>query len=161
MKYVKIFGWSAALFLAALCLIASPQSYQTHIAFLTSGINVNLSTAAVNGTDFASEPVWISRPGCGNEVAITVTFTTDGSGTSSTVDFEFQASYDGGSSWTTAYHTILQVPTNETAVSNVVRKVFLVNVHGLWGLRLYRINNTDAANNLTACNATVSLTTGE
>jgi len=160
MRYLRKLGMWGILFFALFCLSVSPQSYQGNYPFLTAGVNVNLSTAAVNGTDFTSEPVWISRPGCGDKVAITVTFTR-AAGTASTVDFEFQASYDGGTTWTTAYFVNLQTATNETAVSNVVRKITLVNVPGVSHLRLYRINNTDAANNLTACNASVSLATGE
>lgn len=157
MKYLKVL--TILVFMAFICLPMMPQSYQGNFAFLATAVDVNASATAVNGTDFTSDPVWISRPGCGDAVSITVTFTR-AAGLTDTVDFEFQASYDGGTTWTTAYYANIQVATNETALSNVVIKTYLVNVPGVWGLRLYRINNTDASNNLTDCNASVSLTTG-
>lgn len=120
--------------------------------FLATAVNCALSTTLVNGTDFTSEEVTTGRAALG---AITITFTR-AAGTSATVDFEFQASTDGGATWTTAYYVQIQVATNDTAVSNVVRSAKPVNLGGISSLRLYRIVNNDAANNVTACNAVLS-----
>ncbi len=125
-------------------------------AFLSSGENVNASTTAVNGTDFTSVEIFVARFEEKFIGAITVTFTR-AAGSASTVDFEFQASYDGGTTWSTAYYVRIQVPTNETAVSNVVRATREVQFYGVSHVRLYRIVNNDGANNLTACNATLSI----
>ena len=134
----------------------SPQSYHEHENFLVSATSVNAGATAVNGTNFTSRNVRVSRLGYGSVAAITVTFTRS-AGSSSTVDFEFQVSFDNGTTWSTAYYVRIQVATNETAASNVVRKTTEINFYGISHVRLYRIVNNDGANNLTACNATLSI----
>ena len=127
--------------------------------FLSTAEDVNASATAVNGTAFDTKEVNIKYPSYVNPVgAITVTFTTDGSGTSDEIDFEFQVSYDDATTWSTAYYVKISVATNKTAdASDVVRVTKAVNFYGISHVRLYRIVNNDSANNLTDCNATISL----
>ena len=127
----------------------------THVNFLSAGIAVNATVTKVNGTDFTSTEIFLGEYRTKDVAAIKITFTRT-AGSASTVDFEFQVSLDGKTNWTTAYFVKVSSATNETAVSNAVRKVDLVNVYGVTHIRLYRIVNNDAANNLTAVNASIS-----
>ena len=142
--------------LLLLSIPLSPQSYIANVDFLGTAVSCGTSTTLVNGTNFASVPVRVSYPGYGSIVALTVTFTRT-TGDANTVDFEFQASYDNGTTWDTAYYVRIQTATNATAVSSVVRTTSLVNVMGLSHLRLYRIKNNSGTIALTACNATMSI----
>jgi len=149
-KYFSIFLGFLLLSFPAYLLFAN-----THVAFLAADISVNAGTTKVNGTDFTSAEVYIANHGLKEVSAIKITFTR-AAGSSSTVDFEFQVSLDGGTSWSTAYYVKVQSTTDETAVSNVVRKIQLVNIYGITHIRLYRVVNNDSGNNLTAVNASVS-----
>ena len=145
--------------LAIILLLTIPLmgAYRKSADFLASAVAVNATITKVNGTDFTSVEVNLSYPPDLPTIgALTVTFTR-AAGSASTVDFEFQVSYDGGTSWTTAYYVRIQVATNETAVSNVVKVTKPVYLYGISHMRLYRIVNNDGANNLTACNAKISL----
>ena len=143
------------LFLSILILAVSLFGWYTQDwDFLDTAVDVNASATKVNGTDFTSNEIKIMSRKDGG--AITVTFTR-ATGSASTLDFEFQASCDGGTPWSTAYYVKIEVATNETAVSNVVRKTIQVNLWGISHIRLYRIVNNDGANNVTACNAILSL----
>ena len=154
----KLTQMTATIILAIVVLYVpmGSQSYITNAAFLGTAVSCSAGNTLTNGTDFTSVPVRVSHSGYGSVVAITVTFTRT-TGTSSTVDFEFQASYNNNTTWSTAYFVRIQVVTNETASSNVVIKTTLVNVHGISHLRLYRIVNNDGSTDLTACNATMSI----
>ena len=155
-KSINILGLLCTMLLV-LCVQASSQSYIENARFLpVAGVACGTSTTLVNGTNFASAPVRVSHLGYDSIVAITVTFTRT-TGDANNVDFEFQASFDNGTTWDTAYYVRIQVATNETADSNVVRKTSLVNVMGLSHLRLYRIKNNSGSIALTACNATMSI----
>ena len=134
---------------------ASSQSYISNDTFLATAVNVAKDTTVTNGTNFSSGAVRVSHPGYGAICAITVTFTR-AAGSTSTLDFEFQCSYDSGTTYSTSYYVRLRPATNETAVSNVVRYTSLVYIYGISHLKLYRIVNNDATNAVTACNATVS-----
>jgi len=146
--------------LAVLAMISIPLGSQSYIAnyrFLGSPLSVAASGTATDGTEFNSLEPRVSHNGYGAVCAITVTFVRDGAGTTDTVDFEFQASFDGGTSWSTAYYVRLRVATNETAISSTVIVTDPVNIYGISHLRLYRVVNNDSATNLTYCNAYVSL----
>lgn len=125
---------------------------------LPAGVDCGTSTTVVNGTDFTSAEVSTTYPidTPKNVGLLTVTFTRT-TGTASEVDFEFQASYDGGTTWTTAAYCTISVATNAAAVSNVVRYSVPVYLYGISHLRLYRIVNNDGSTALTACGAYLSL----
>lgn len=134
--------------------LASPE-WRVGFTFLRTAEDVNASATAVNQTDFVSGNEPISFPGYSSVVAITITFTRV-AGSASNIDFEFQVSNDDGTSFSTAAYVTISAPTNSDADSNVVRHTELVNIHGLSHIRLYQIVNNDGANNVTACNATLS-----
>ncbi len=140
----------ATVFLAVF-LLCSGAIYKAD--FLSAAVACGTSTTLTNGTGFTSASIWVSQRRAEPVGTITVTFTRT-TGSASEVDFEFQVSYDDGTTWTTAYFVKISVPTNETAVSSVVRKSMLVYTYGITHIRLYRIVNGDAAVALTACNAT-------
>lgn len=139
--------------LCALALGVSEGTYRFSQNFLAAAVNCAASTTLVNGVGFTSATIDVSRlPENG---LVTVTFTR-AAGSASTVDFEFQVSYDAGVSWSTVYYIVIRVATNSTAVTNAVRYTVPVYFSGVSHIRLYRIVNNDGANNLTVCNARVS-----
>ena len=146
--------------LAFLLLLPLHGSWIVTKTFLATAENVDASATATNGTHFTSTNVDITFPtqpprATPTTVAVTVTFTR-AAGSASLVYFEFQGSYDNGTSYSTVYLFRIEVATNSTAVSNVVRYTTLVNVYGISHLRLYQIVNNDSSNNITSCNAYVS-----
>lgn len=143
------------LIFAALVLTVPGGAYYGRINFLNATVDCAAATTLVNGTGFTSLHINTTFPSFFPIGAITVTFTR-AAGSSSTVCFEFQVSADNNITWSTAYYVSIDISTNETAVSNVVRVTKLVQLHGISHIRLYRIVNNDASNNLTACNASLS-----
>lgn len=130
-------------------------AWSKKIDFLSTAVSCGISTTLVNATGFNSAEINATFPPPFAIAALTVIFTRT-TGTAAEVDFEFQVSYDGGTTWSTAYYVKISVPTNETAVSNVVRVTKEVQFYGISHVRLYRIVNNDGATALTACNATLS-----
>lgn len=112
------------------------------------------STTAVNGTDFTSTNVKCMEVGGEGVGAIMITFTR-AAGDGGDVEFQFQGSWDDGDTWTTVYFVRVYEASDAEAVSNAVRKVEQVNLYGLTHLRLFQIVNGDAANALTALNASL------
>jgi hypothetical protein len=121
--------------------------------FLAAAVDCGTSTTLVNGTGFNSVPISIPRDK--DLVLMTVTFTRT-TGSTAKVYFEFQGSNDGGTTWTTAYLQRIEVATNETAVSSVVRYAEWVPAVGVSHFRLSKVQNLDAGVALTACNVTLS-----
>ncbi len=142
--------------LLSMVVLSGAGNYRRSQAFLATAVDVDASASAVNGTEFTSREIRVSQLGDPESVAITVTFTR-AAGAADLISFEFEGSYDGGTTWTTVYFSQIQVATNATAVSNVVRKTVIVAVNGISHLRLSKIANGDAANNTTACNASMSI----
>ena len=142
-----------ALLLLVLVPVLLMGSWRYKGNFLTTGVDVGTSTTKVNVTHFASAEINIPRDV--QLVLMTVTFTRT-TGSASKVYFEFQASNDNGLTWTTAYIQRIEVATNETAVSNVVRYAEWVPAAGVSNFRLSTIQNLDAAVALTACNVAIS-----
>lgn len=137
-----------------LVAMASPE-YRVGFTFLRTAVNVTAGVTVTNQAGFVSGNEPISYPGYDSVVAITITFTR-AAGTASNVDFEFQVSNDDGTTFSTAAYVTISAPTNSDAATNVVRHTELVNIHGLSHIRLYQVVNNDGANNVTACNATLS-----
>jgi hypothetical protein len=151
---------SAILILIGSILLAGALTGAVSITrnILPTGVDCGTSTTVTNGTDFTSEHVSTTYPidTPKNVGLLTVTFTRT-TGTASEVDFGFQASYDGGTTWTTAAYCTVSVATNATAVSNIVRYSVPVYLYGISHLRLYQIVNNDGSTALTACGAYLSL----
>lgn len=123
--------------------------------FLDTAVNVNAGVTAVNGTAFTSNEIKVGVLGATGIGQIEITFTR-AAGTASLVDFEFQVSIDG-STWSTEEYVTVSAATESDAVSNVVRCPEPINFSGISKIRLYRIINNDGANNITVCNASVSI----
>lgn len=147
-----------------LCLFvvstASPQSWvynedciATAVATITTGDNANMTD------DFTTVPIKVSRRDGGNLigiVAITITFTGDGSMDGADIDFYFQASYDNGTTYTSTDYWIVSRASDTDHVSNVVIYTEMVPVWGVSHLRLWKVVNNDAANSITDVNASIS-----
>jgi len=128
------------------------MSYRNHEAFLaTAEASIAAAATATNGTEFTSK----SLPPDPNQALITVIFTTAG-GDGGSVDFEFQASYDGGTTWTTTDFIKISVASDEDADSNVVRHSTIVDTAGVSRLRLWKVKNGDGVTAITSVNAVLS-----
>ena len=145
----------------ALAGVMSPQSWvysedciATAVAEITTGDNANMTD------DFTTIPIKVSRRTGGNHVpivAITVTFTGDGSMDGADIDFYFQASYDNGTTYTTTDYVVVSRESDTDAdADEVVIYTEEVNVFGISHLRLWKVVNNDAANSITDVNATIS-----
>ena len=145
---------TSILIAAVLAIVMTASYFQTNWAFLSAAVAVDAGATKTNGAEFTSQGAdkdlnWVQL------ALLTVTFTR-AAGSASKVYFEFQISYDGGTTYTTAYYWRVEVATNETAVSDVVRYSELIPLYGVSHIRLYRIVNDDSGNNLTDCNAYIS-----
>jgi len=141
------------LFLICLLVLAvSASGAQYYNAnFLDTAVAVNAGITSVNGTDFASK----ERPTSNNAGLITITFTR-AAGSASTVNFYFQVSFDGGTTWSD-YIESISIETQHSVISGTTVRVSKpVNLWGISYMRLSKIVNGDTANNLTAVNATIS-----
>ena len=107
-----------------------------------------------NGTDFTSVEVnVVNLPSQG---ALTVTFAR-AAGSASTVDFYFEISTDGGSTWATFEGAQISIATNHAVISaTTVRSALLVDLGGVSNIRLSKIVNGDGSNNITAANVSIS-----
>jgi len=136
------------------------QSWKSNLGnFLDTAVSCGAGATVTYGTDWTTNasglklhslnysPLWVT---------ITCTFTRTG-GTTDEVDFEFHASYDNGTTWSTEDFTKISIPTNADASSSVVRWSSVELVPGVSHLRLYRIVNNDSATALTVCNASCSI----
>lgn len=142
--------------LATLLILCIPlfASYYKHTDFLETAEDVNAGATATNGSEFTSEHIPLEGAQRG---AITITFTR-AAGSTSTVDFEFEVSYDGGVNWSTYEGAKLSEPTNKTPKSGTTVEVsYQFNFYGISHIRLWKITNNDGANNLTSCNARLSI----
>lgn len=148
-----------AFLIFVLAVVATPE-YKVGFSFLGTAVDVGTSTTATNQTNFVSGNEWVSFPGYGNTAAITITFTR-AAGSVSLVDFSFQVSNDGGTTYSTLAFVTISAATNTAAVSNAVRVTQLVNIHGISHMRLYQIVNNDGVNAITDCNATISFSIGQ
>lgn len=136
--------------------ILADQNYYKN--FLSTAINVNNNTTAVDGTAFTSQPVSI-----GNQAAIgsiSVWF-TPAAGAAVPIDFELAVSYDNGTTWTTGTgadaYVRIRVNTNVTAVGGVVRASERIGFDGVTHVKLYRVVVGSGAGNCTLINARLSI----
>ena len=119
-------------------VVSCAQSSTTTITTDTDGINVT------------------ALEGLPNQGLITIIFTRDGAGTADEVDFEFQVSYDGGTTWTTAPYVTVSVATNARASSSIVRHSQAIHLYGASHIRASFVVNASATTNLTLCQAVFS-----
>lgn len=128
-------------------------SHSFNEAFLATAIDVNAGNTATNGSEFTSLEISIGQS---SRVALTCMFTR-AAGSASTVDFAFEASYDGGNNWATFEGTTIRIATNHSIISGTTVAVLkLANTPGISTLRLKSIKNNDGVNNLTNCNVILS-----
>jgi hypothetical protein len=137
----------AFMFLALLFLIAPIICFGTSKALLTTAVDVGAGVTKYNMTDFNS-------PGQSPEHALTAGITveyTRAAGSASTLDVDFEISFDGGTTWATFEGASFQVATNHSVISgNTVRVFKEYNLFGAFYLRVKSIKNNDASNGVTA-----------
>lgn len=128
------------------------MGYRNHEDFLaTAEASIAAAATATNGSEFTSR----TEPTDPEKVCITCIFTTAG-GDGGEVLFSFQASFDGGTTYTSNAFKAIGIPSDEDNASNVVRHAELVDVSGISHLRLWKVTNGDAATAITSVNATIS-----
>jgi len=148
MKYLKVVAIVSILFFG---IFLNAQNTVCK-DFLSTAVNVNAG-ATVTTT---STSVWVARPGYSGVVALICTFTRE-AGTTSTLDYYFKASHDGGTTWENYDDITIKIPTNQAVYTgDIVREVKLIYIYGLTTLKLRQIINNDGVNNVTACNVTLS-----
>jgi len=129
------------------------QGYETFIAADIASLAA--SSTATNGSEFTSASItcgWPPERALVTTALIVIDFTGDGSMDGADVDFYFQVSYDGGTTWTTDEVVIIDCPSDTAHSSNTVIHAELINIK--WShIRLWKVVNGDAANGLTLINA--------
>jgi len=148
------------LFTALMLLLIMPvfANYRYSRDFLEAVESVNDNTTSVDGVGHDSRDIDISTGF--SVVNITVEFLPAVPAAVS-IDFEYQASTDGGRTWTTGLagdaYIRIRVNTDVDSIDEIVRITGgPFNVHGVWGLRLYRIVVGDGAGNCTGIQTNVS-----
>ena len=87
---------------------------------------------------------------------ITLIFTTAG-GDGNEIEFYFQASYDGGTTWSTGDDLIVYVDSDEQGDGDDEVRYPWIEIWPGWShLRLWKIYNGDQVTAITAVNATLS-----
>lgn len=148
MKYLRVFAIISILFFG-IFLNAQNTVYED---FLVTAVDVTAGATVAT----ASSSIWVSRSGYSGVVSLICTFTR-AAGTTSTLDYYFTASHDGGTTWENYDDITIEIPTNQAVYSgNIVREVKLIYVYGLTHLKLRQIINNDGVNGVTACNVTLS-----
>jgi hypothetical protein len=91
-----------------------------------------------------------------------MTFTRAAGSATLTVDYYFQVSYDGGTTWADFHDPIadadyLSVIAGHAVISGTtVRVSRIIPLNGVSHIRFSKVINNDTANALTAVNATIS-----
>lgn len=117
--------------------------------FLAAAVALNASATKVNVSDFTS----LSLP-CGAHAGLLMlTFTRAAGSASLTLDFYFQVSYDGGTTWADYIEPISIETGHDVFSGTTVRVARSANVQGASHIRLAKVVNNDTGNNLTAVNA--------
>ena len=146
--------------LLAIVLLAGAAFAQVDIVrnFLTTAIDVDATVTLTNGSTMTSEEVPVVK----DQVALTLEFTA-AAGSASTLDIELEGSYrkSGTSGWSIirneAATPIIQVATNTDVITGTtVRVTYIMNVYGIKRLRIRSVHNSDAVNNVTEVQLTLS-----
>ncbi len=143
---------------AVLCLalLAWPvmADYSYSLNLIATAIAVGAGATKIEVTDFTAVEANISHQGSFG--ALTVTFTR-AAGAADTVDFYFEVSADGGTTWSTFEGTTISVATNHAVISGTtVRATWVIDFGGISHIRLAKVVNNDAVHALTAVNVKVS-----
>jgi len=138
-------------------LLATPlmADHTGNTAFLATAITVAADTVEVVGTGIATHSLPL---GSQEIIGITCVFTPAGAA-ASTVDFYFEVSYDGGTTWASlSKKAIAEIPTNQAVVTggSVVRVFYQVIVYGASHIRWSSVDNNDAVNALSGVNVYLS-----
>ena len=138
-------------------LLAAPlmADYTGNTAFLATAIAVAADTVEVVGTGIATHSLPL---GSQEIIGITCVFTPAGAA-ADTVDFYFEVSYDGGTTWASlSKDAIAKIPTNQAVVTGgaVVRVFYEVMVYGASHIRWSSVDNNDAVNALSGVNVYLS-----
>lgn len=141
-------------FLLFFLVVGLLGSYNYSYRFLSGdGISVDAGVTKINVTDFDSKEVSIR---VATQVALTIVFDR-AAGSSSTVEFAFEGSYDGGTTWATFEDVTILVATDHPVISGTtVRVLKLVNTPGVSHIRWESVTNNDGANDITNCNVVLS-----
>jgi len=127
--------------------------------FLASAIaSIAADATATNGSEFTSlELDLVSDDGLVNTdgiATVEITFTGDGSMDGSNVEFYFQVSLDG-TNWSTDEYVKIYCASDAEHVSDVVRHSEPITAK--WKkIRLWKVFNDDAANEITDVNAKIA-----
>ena len=141
-----------AILLAILLVPLSFGDYRGSADFLASDYASIASTATYTKTSWTRAEMLV----CSREiVAITIEFTI-ATANGDDIDFYFQASFDGGATWSTDEFVIVDCASDIATVASPAKHTELVNVYGISHLRLWKVVNGDAVTAITAVNATMS-----
>lgn len=128
-------------------------TYRRHTAFLDGTLGVGTSSTATNGSEFESANIKIHDVPF---IGVTAIFTR-AAGSTSTVEFIFDVSFDGGATWATFIGTDVEIATNTAVISGTtVRCFYEISVYGLSNIRLRSVKNNDSSNAISAVNVVLS-----
>ena len=148
----------ALVMLLALPLLAD----RTYTQAFTAAFSLAASGTATNGTEFTSAEVKVSEERGAKIALLTLTFTRAAGSATLTVDYYFQVSYDGGTTWADFHDPIadadyLSVIAGHAVLSGTtVRVSRIIPLNGVSHIRFSKVINNDTVNNLTAVNAILS-----
>jgi len=140
---------------AVFLLMPLSADYTGNTAFLATAIAVAADTVEVVGTGIATHSLPL---GSQEIIGITCEFIPAGA-SASTVDFYFEVSYDGGTTWASlSKNAIAEIPTEQAVVTgeSAVRVFYEVNVYGASHIRWSSVDNNDAVNALSGVNVYLS-----
>lgn len=129
------------------------MSYIEHTDFIATAVSTITTGDNANMTDdFTAVEIPIDS----DMATIAITFTHAGAGDGANIDFYFQASYDGGTTFTTNEFILIQKASNMAPAAAGARRHAQVDwFQGVSHVRLWKVVNNDAAS-ITIVNATLS-----
>jgi len=143
------------ILMVAFLLVPLSADWTGKTAFLATAITVAADTVEVVGTGIATHSLPL---GSQEIIGITCVFIPAGAA-ADTVDFYFEVSYDGGTTWASlSKDAIAKIPTNQAVVTgeSAVRVFYQVNVYGASHIRWSSVDNNDAVNALSGVNVYLS-----
>lgn len=143
----------AALLAIALVTTADVQTQENFLA--TAVASIGASTTVTNGTDFTSKSLTVGP--ASHPVAGVVVVFTRAVGAASTLDVNFEVSYDNGTTWASYDDGQVQVATNHAVISGTtVRYYTLLALYGASHVRLKSMVNNWSGGALTSVNVSLS-----
>jgi len=130
-------------------------------SFATAAFNVGAGATALRATAFTSAGIKVTEE-FGAHSALLILEFTRAAGSSSTVDYYFQVSWDGGTTWADFKEPVadaeyFSIATNHAVISGTtVRISFVIRLDGVSTIRMSKVVNGDSSNALTAVNAYLS-----